>query len=232
MDLSALRSLARYKADETVTTFIGNAELDVFLNEGYRFVYNKVISKFEDFFIQPGTNGNGGLFSTVSGTQGYSLPSDCQKIVRVEHRSSSSTSDNDWRKLEKLNIVNDRYDDFYPVRDGYTPGFGYFVAGNKIYLKPVPSQVFSVRIWYIPRITALSGEADVPSVPEEFHELIAEYAAIQVLRKSGEPIWRESIDTFKLGLDSMLDAVQHRDQQPEQMVISDSRDFDVGVNGI
>jgi hypothetical protein len=225
MTLAELRTSARRKADEEASGFISEDEANDYINQGMRYVYTKIAQRFENHFVQPGTALNGGLFSTTSGTSGYSLPTDLMKIVRVEHRTTGSTSDNDWRRLATTNIANDRMDDYYPLREGYMPGFGYFIAGNSIYLKPVPQQSFQIRIWYVPKPTALSLDASEPAVPSEYHELIAEYAAIQMLAKSGEGIWRERSDAFKLELENMLETIESRDQVAEQMVITDDYDY-------
>lgn len=226
MDLDDLRSSARSKADETATDFITTIELDRYINQGLRYVYGKIAQRFEDYFVVPGTVGNDGLISTVSGTQAYDLPDDLMKIVRVEHRAAGDTNDNNWRRMERLNISNDRLDDYYPVREGYSPSFGYFVGGNKVYLRPVPTTAFSVRIWFVPRVTVLSAGSDIPGVPDEFQELIAEYAALQCLRKSGEGIYKEASDIFQLELQNMIENIEVRDQQAEQMVITDDSDWD------
>lgn len=223
--LSDLRDSARAKADEESTGFISDSRLDSFLNQGLRFIYGKIAQRFEDYFVVPGTVGNSGLITVSADDNEYSLPTTAMKIVRVEHRSSTSTSENDWRKLDRINIGSDRVDDFFPLREGYVAGFGYFIAGNNIYLRPVPKQAFSLRLWFVPRVTALSADADVPGIPEEYHELIAEYAAIQVLRKSGEGIYKESMDVFNLELLNMLETIESRDQQAEQMVITDESDY-------
>jgi hypothetical protein len=189
-----------------------------------RYVYTKIAQRFENYFVTPGTALNGGLFTTVAGTSGYALPTDLMKVVRVEHRQTNSVSENDWRRLATVNIANDRLDSYFPLREGYTPGFGYYIAGNTMYLRPAPAQAYQVRIWYIPRPTVLALDADTPTVPSEYHDLISEFAAIQMLAKSGEGIWRERSDTFQAELLNMLETVETRDQVAEQMVISD--DFD------
>lgn len=229
MDLSTIRTFARQKADEVEVDFIDNTELTRYINQGLKYVYGKIVQRFDNYFIVKGTSGNGGAFSTVADTQEYSLPTTMMKLVRVEHRQSSSTSENDWLRLETLNIANDKVRVFYPPREGYGPGpgFGYFIAGNKLYLRPVPTHVFSIRLWFIPKVTELSADSDEPEIPTEYHELLAEYGAIQMLAKSGEGIWRERTDVFKAELDNMLETVENRNQQAEQMVISDEWSFDI-----
>lgn len=225
MTLAELRTSARRKADEEATGYIGNAELNDYVNQGLRYVYTKIAQRFENYFIAPGTALNGGLFTTTVGTPGYSLPTDLMKVVRVEHRNTNSSTSDDWKRLATVNIANDRLDDYFPLREGYTPGFGYFIAGNSMYLKPEPKQQFQIRIWYVPRPTTLSADGDTAGVPSEYHDLIAEYAAIQMLAKSGEGIWKERTDAFQLELQNMLETVEIRDQTAEQMTITDDYDF-------
>lgn len=225
MTLAEIRTLARRKADEEASGYISNLEANDYVNQGMRYVYTKIAQRFENYFVQPGTALNGGLFTTVVGTSGYSLPTDLMKVVRVEHRRTNSTSNDDWKRLATVNIANDRLDDYFPLREGYTPGFGYFIAGNTIYLKPEPKQEFQIRVWYVPRPTTLTVDADEPAVPSEYHDLVAEFAAIQMLAKSGEGIWKERSDAFQLELQNMLETVEIRDQMSEQMVITDDYDF-------
>lgn len=225
MNLAAIRTVAKQKADEDASGYIGNTEVDKYVNQGSRHIYTKIAQRFENYFIVPGTALNGGLYNTVIGTDAYALPADCMKLVRLEQRRTASVTNNDWRRLSTVNLANDRLDSYYPVREGYVPGFGYFVAGNNIYLRPVPQQSFEMRLWYVPRPVTLTLDADIPSLPEEYHELIAEYAAIQMLAKSGEGIWRERSDLFKLELENMLETIEVRDQNAEQMVITDDTDF-------
>ncbi len=230
MNLSQIRASARTKADEAETGFVSNTELDRFINQGQNYVYGKIVQRFEDYFITKGTTGNGGAFDTVAGTMSYSLPTDLIKVVRVEQRPDGGSSDNDWRRMDRLNIGSDRFDEYYPIREGYVSSFGYYIAGNQIHIKPVPASVYEVRLWYIPRPAALSADSDTPTLPSEYHEMVSEYAAMQILRKSGEGIYKESLDLFNNELSNMLETVEIRDMQAEQMVITDEQnDYYYGV---
>jgi hypothetical protein len=225
MDLSALRASVRFKADEEGTDFVDNTELDRVINQACRWVYNQLVSKYTSRFIREGTTGNTGKFSTVSGTQGYSLPTDTKDVVTVEMRDSSSTDDDDYRKLRRLNIGAHEREDYWPIREGTHPTFGYFLAGSKIYLKPVPDAVYTIRLWDIPRFTALSATSDTPGFDEEYHELASELAALQLLGTSGEDIFRERFQLFeveKLGLDV---SSPNRDYQSETMIITNDSDW-------
>ena len=226
MNLAALREYARQKADEEATGFISNAELNRYVNQSVLFVYGKIVQRFELYFSVKGTVGNGGYISVLPSTNEYSLPATCLKVVRVERRNTNDANENNWRKLLRLNIGNDQINDFFPIREGRDQGFGYFISGDKIYLRPVPASGFDMRLWFVPKVPELVNDVDVPTVPSEYHGLIAEYAAIQMLRKSGEGIWKESSEIFAQELANMLDTVEFRSQEPEQMIVTDDYDFD------
>lgn len=223
--LSDLRSTSRAKADESSTGFITNAVLDGYLNQGVTLIRNKIIQRFENYLIVEGTALNGGLFNTVATQQAYALPSDMQKLVRVEYRQANSTTDNDWRRVPTLNIGTDAGSTYFPIREGYLPEFGYFIAGDNIYFKPVPATIYSIRLWYIPRGTRMVLDADTTGIPSEYDDLVSEFGAIQCLRQSGEQLYKESSDIFKLELESFLETIEIRDQQPEQMVITEGQDL-------
>lgn len=223
MNLLALRTSSRVKADEEATGFITDTMLNGFLNEGNRFLYNKIVAAYEDYFVIEGTAPNGGLIPVVNGTHKYALPSTMQKLVKVEWRASGDSNEDNWRKVDRLNISNDnRYaDSFYPTREGYVGRFGYFNAGNYLYIRPTPKDAFDVRLWFIPKAIQLSADVDVPESPEEFHELIADFASMRILGKSGEGIYKELQDMFNLQLSTFLETVSHRNQEAQQMVITD-----------
>ncbi len=67
----------------------------------------------------------------------------------------------------------------------------------------------------------MTEDSDSPDIPEMYHDMIADYAAIKCLSKSGEPIYKEKMEEFNISLNNLLDTIESRDQQAEQMVFSD-----------
>lgn len=220
-DLEALRASARSNSDEQSTDFISNTELDKWLNQGVRYIHSRLVSRYGDGFIVKGTSGNGGLFSTVSGTQTYSLPTTFKKLVKVEARPSSSTSDNDWRKINRMNIGNNQGESYYPVREGYLPWFGYFTGNAEIHFEPVPASVMSIRLWFVPKLTAMSLTTDTTGLPAEFDEPVAMYAGLRILAKSGEGIFSENYKLWKDEVEDLINCADFRIQESEQMIITD-----------
>lgn len=226
MDLAEMRLSTLSKADEESVGFITNPVLDRAINQGCRFVYNRLSQKGQAFFWREGTSGNGGKFNAVANTEGYDLPADTIKVVKVEVRSASSTSPDDYRRVDKINIANEQADTFSPVREGYWGQFGYFIAGTRIYFKPVPKEAFTIRLWDVPRFTKLVLETDTPSFDENYHELACELGSLQLLGKSGESLFDERMKLFQIENAMLDETAENRDQQSEQMVITDQRDND------
>ena len=225
MTLDDLQQFSRSKADEAQGGYIDSTELIRYINQGYRLVYGKIVQRFEDYFITIGTTGNGGSFTTVSNTMSYALPANLKKLVRVESRGPGETNENLWRRVDRANIQNDSRRDLYSEAwADRLLNFQYFVAGNQIHLRPVPQTGVQVRIWFVPQLTALALAADVPVIPDEFHDMLADYAAIQCLAKSGEGIYSERLSLWNQELQNLIENIEIRDQQPEQMVITENSD--------
>jgi len=226
MDLSGLRTASRQRADEESDGFISNSELDNYINQGVQYIFAQMCQRFEDYFIVAGDTANGGEFDTVNNQQLYAMPSDLHKLVKVEMRDATSNDDRDYYRLRKANIANQDYSAQSPSsRLGYYD-FQYYVAGNKIGLRPIPSgSANTVRLWFIPFIALLVQDTDIPEIPLIYHNLIADYAAIKCLSKSGEGIYKEKFGELNLSIQNLLDTVEVRDQQAEQMTFTDS-DYD------
>lgn len=219
MDLAALRASSRSKADEESTGFLTNEALDRFINEGNRFLYNKVVAACEEYFETEGTT-----VSVTSGTHKYALQATAQKVVGMEWRPSTSTSENDWKPMQRVERKNRNRNASTGAApylyEGYGQ-FGYFTNKDYIYVVPVPTSGFSMRPWIIPRAEGLVDTTDEPDAPEEFHELIADFAALRILGKSGEDIYKEMKDMFNLQLVTFLETIGHRDHEAPTMVITD-----------
>lgn len=231
MQLSELRTASRERSDEEATGFIDNSELNGYINQGYRMIYAKMVGQFESYFVIPGTTGNGGQFDMVADQQLYDLPSDFHKLIRVEMRDSGSNDDRDFYRLKSLNIANYDFSARFPYKDAYFYRYGYYLAGNKIGFRPIPQDASNtVRLWYIPTVTALSNDSDVPVIPELYHDAIADYAAIKCLSKSGEDIYQEKYQEWLDSLDTVIQSMMPRNENAEQMVFTEDAESDLWEN--
>jgi hypothetical protein len=226
MQLSEIRDLAVADADEQGAGYVDNDTLNLFVNRSARMIYGKLVrAGAVDEFTREGTVGNGLRFNTVDRSGGLRVTgTDTLDVVKVEYRRSGSTSDDDWRPLNNLGVSTRAIEAFYPPREGYVPTFGYQLLGRKIYLKPVPKEVFEIRVWDVRKQPTLTADADEPLYGDEYCDVTARHTALQILAKSGEPLFQENLKLFELELESALELVQDRDQQAQQMTITDGLD--------
>lgn len=227
MNLEALRASARSKADEDSSGFITDPALDRFINEGRRFLRNKIIGSYEDYYDVEGTTASNGLISIVAGTYKYALPTTLQKLTGVEWRSSSSTSEEEWQTMKRVQRkARNQFSSFNaPSLYGTAGLYGYYSNKDYIYLVPTPQSAFTVRLWGVHRESDLSSTTAIPDSPEEFHELIADFASMRCLGKSGEGIWKEIKDLFELQLSTFLETVGHRDEEPESIIMYEEENW-------
>jgi hypothetical protein len=68
-------------------------------------------------------------------------------------------------------------------------------------------------------------DADVPEIPLIYHDLISDYAAVKCLSKSGEGIYKEKFAEMNLSIQNLINTIESRDQQAEQMTFT-ADDYD------
>lgn len=218
--LENLQLWTKEKADESSSGYIETDPLNRAINQAYRYVHGKLVQTFEEMFDLEGTAGNGGKFNTVSGTQGYALPTRFKKLTDVEWRDSTSTDDNEYRSILKVQKRQPNSEIYSPPREGYpNQPFRYFVAGSNIYFKPVPTDVLTIRLWFVQSVAALTAGLSTV-IPDDYDPLIAELAALDLLGTSGERIFAERFKLFMLQNDHLEETAPNRDQGPEVMVIT------------
>lgn len=117
------------------------------INNGYQDVNNKLINLYEKFF------GATEDITIVASTQEYDLNSLCRKIVRVENA--------DKNKIFRVSIDSDDDD-----------VSGYYLFGQKIGFKPVPTASTTYKYFYIKQPADLSADGDEPNFPSSYHHIL------------------------------------------------------------
>lgn len=107
-------------------------------------------------------------FSTVSGTQSYTPPSDW---ARTKSLCIDGYSPMEWRPLADIREAADSTSNFVDVPRFYT------VWAEELLLGPKPGGAYTVRHDYIVSETALVADTDEPLMPAAFHYSIVAFAA-------------------------------------------------------
>jgi hypothetical protein len=173
--LSALRSQARQRADQENSEFIGDDELDIYLNDSYKELYDLLVSKFEDYFVTGPTS-----FSISTGSSSYSLPSDFYKLLGVDR----STGGSDYYTIRPFSFEdrnNRRNADRYR---GIYPNVKYRIVGNSLLFTPDDQAAGDYRLWYIPSVTLLTSDTqEIVPQADRWVEYIVIDSAIKMMLK-------------------------------------------------
>jgi hypothetical protein len=179
MTLLQLRTAVRQRADQVNSTFISDAELTSFVNQSYYELYDLLVQKYGDaYFVKtpPGT-------ITTDGTnETFALPTDLYKLLGVDLQTSGSPSG--WITLRPF-MMAERNRNWRPngmAVQGFT-NLKYRLSGSTLWLSPLPASGQTLRVWYVPRMTELSADADLLDGISGWTEYVIVDAAIKCMVK-------------------------------------------------
>jgi hypothetical protein len=172
--LSELRDQVRQRSDQENSKFIGDAELNGYINDSYLELYDILVSKYEDYYSATAT-------FTLSGTNSYALPSNLYKLRGVDFQINAPS---DWTSLKPFNFMerNSRNRIGSRVRFGIRD-ITYRMMGSNLLFLPETDCDGTYRIWYIPKLTQLVSDSDALTGVLDFDEYIVVDAAIKCLGK-------------------------------------------------
>lgn len=159
--LSELRAECRQRADmETDDSFITDAECTRMVNQSIRELYDLLLAnQGQEFYITSATitsdGRTNGTYALPNGTLYSSAPAFYRLLgVDAEAGTSEQRTLHPFKFHERNQYVGlgvgwSRYDD---VR--------YRIQGSNIVFMPAPQNGMSITLWYVPQITALSGDSD------------------------------------------------------------------------
>lgn len=178
--VASLKSKAKQKANMENSSFVSDAELLGYINEGNAAYYDIIVSKFEDYYLADPTT-----FTLTSGQSTYTLDADFYKLVGVDR----SEGGNNWYPLEQSpwRSRNRQTSNYYYNRS-YQPRVGYRLTGNKLRFTPEDNAAGDYRYWYIPLATILTDDADTIEDYNGFSEIVSIEAAIRMLAKEESDI--------------------------------------------
>lgn len=175
--LLQLRTKAKRRAEMENSSLVADAEWDDYINYGGARLHRLLVSKFgDDYYVSSND------ITTVSGTASYSLPSDFQKVRGVSWLDSNGQG----YALRKYEFEERHLLQFSQVSpDVSYPNIFYRVVDGNIEFIPTPSGSETIRLYYIPEYTTLSGDSSEvdAKIPNGYEEYIVLWAAIQARDK-------------------------------------------------
>lgn len=169
--LSQIRTKFRQVTGQLSTSQLSNDDVDEKINDFYLNVFPGEVqaSELKGFYS----------FNTIDGTGEYTKPSTVFDINRP-----LTIDDGDGDAVGKLGLWRNKEDffDLYPEDDSAdenTP-VDMLLYGNTFYLRPIPDDVYTIKMAAVQKPTELSADDSVPTNPK-WGPVIAYGAAIQML---------------------------------------------------
>lgn len=210
MNRGEIRDLVREYLNEPVAAFWTNAQLNIHIDTGMRKVHNRIKTVSRYHFTTRAT------FSTVVGSEYYSLPTDCKDVKLVTWMDSDSREKPLYRAP-------------WPDPTAFTPaglldpsastglegpGF-YWIVGTALRILPRPASVQTIKLYYEARLSAMSSDADIPTCDSDYHDMIAKWAALEAGVKD-EQSQQGLAGLYKVREEDLMQDVLHRVPSPVQ----------------
>lgn len=164
---SDIRNLALYFLDDLNGDYFTPVQMNVFINNAQRECAKQLVQAYEMYFLKVANT------TTVASQADYVLPSDFNKLNRLELVVSGTATNEDRTKLYSITL---NQQDSVSLKLG-TP-ICYYLKKNRITLMPTPDRALTLRLYYSTLPVDMSADTDTPDVPSDFHEYIAVLAAL------------------------------------------------------
>ncbi len=207
MNLGELRSLTRTYINEPFAAFWTDAELNNFENVGNRKYHAKIKNLSRNHFTTRMT------FNTTVNQEYYQLPASLKdlRLVSIVESDGKETflskaywpNPDVWTEPTLLSLSLSS--DMKPQQ--------YWQVGHSLRFVPKPSSVLTIRLYFEARLAAMSNDADLPSIDEDYHDLIAKWAAVEACIKN-EKRRQEILELINIRELELLQDVYHRVNPP------------------
>ena len=169
VQLQQLRTRIRERADMENTTFVTDAELDVYANQSLTELYDHLVAAYgADYFVTEYA------FVTVADQADYPLPTTFYKLSGLD----LTVGGIDYTLERFMFRERNRWQSASPVLvyNSNIPNFRYRIVGANLRISPVPTAVYNMTLHHVPRITPLVLDAD--EVANEILDGWTEYVVI------------------------------------------------------
>lgn len=208
VSLSTLRSKSRFRADLVNSNFVTDAELNGYIQDSYKELYDLLVEAVEDYGL---TSSN----VTISSGNTMPIPATLYKLRGVDDITDTGNP----RTVRKF-MFGERNDYLFSERMSLGAEFAdvmYRMLGSVIEILPPDRAARPYTLWFVPTPTVPTADSDTIDVINGFDEYIVIDAAIKCKIKSEEN--HADLDKAKA---NMLDRVyrmrKNRDQNiPEKV---------------
>ena len=182
MTLAEIRTAARQRADMTESQFVTDSEFNFYINGSYAELYDLLIQAYgNDYFAKTHE------FQTTDDVDLYDLPADFYKLLGVDLRISPGAdgfiSIRPFTFSERNRYATANAQTWIGVTN-----LRYRLNGNKFWLTPSPAQGQGIRLWYVPRVVALTSDTQEVDGYSGWLEYVVVDAAIKAMQKEESDI--------------------------------------------
>jgi hypothetical protein len=177
--LSDIRTQLRNRIDRKNSQFFTDDELNTYISDSYKELYDILIQKFgDDYYVADPYD-----FTTTT-ADAYDLPEDFYKLLGVDCQYNGAGNGNGWVTLrqfmfqERNAYTLPNYQAFYGITN-----IRYRLRDNQLWLTPIPQAGQLMRIYYCPRPSTLSDDSDTVDGVSGWEEYIICDAAIKCMVK-------------------------------------------------
>lgn len=200
-----LRLQTRYRANLQGSGDITDRELNHYINQSLGELHDLMVSAYGDDY-----NLDGYSFTTVSGQQDYTLPSDFYKLGRAEINSSGVKLD-----LIRANFAEENFYNNTTVISNYGgEQYHYRLVDKNIRIMPTPNAGETVWLWYTKQVAKLTSDTDTvnDTVISAHLEYVIVSSAIKCLQKlslsAGAPQIAQALNNLQGDKAQMFQRIQ------------------------
>lgn len=206
--LAELRTQARQIADMENNNFIGDPELNNYINFAIAELHDLLIHTGADYFLNSVTG------TTIVDQTDYALPTDFYKLKGVDAKLNGS----DWINIRPFNFnERNRFEDFGSWTLMGISNVRYRIMGANVKFNPTPDGNIEYRIWYIPVATKLSSDTDILDDVNQYSDYVIISAAMKMLQKEESDVSMLAAEKERLTQRVEQDAKDRDFAQPESV---------------
>jgi len=225
--LTTLKTDVRHYLDESAQADWLDTDITRIINKHYHRVVTAVIEVFEDYYLTEATA------DTVADQQEYTLPTDFNKIRRVELNYDISSSGSSFSRCLPIEIDEIRYN-LGNTNTGVSVvrNPSYYIQGDLIGFIPIPSNAGNeaIKIWYIKKQSDLSDGTDTINIPypDRYYGIITKAAAAECLRKGQQ----EPVEAKRLEDESQTDILRMQRELEDRIAEEGKRVIDTSAQNL
>lgn len=163
MTRADLKTLMRSWLDDIQGAYFTDSECNVWLNNSQRQVQQILLQAGQNYYMKPVET------NTIASQADYLFPVDFMVENRLELVLSNYATPNEVR--QPVAPITTNQQDMIPIALG-TPT-NYYIKKDRFTLSPIPSNIWTMRLYYSYRVADMGSDLDSPDVPDEFHEYVA-----------------------------------------------------------